>query len=357
MMDNLSISPFLYEQQASTTTVNSSTVENLFDPSFLADVESMGYDVFFKEDILNTPTLSHPTIDQLPTYPTVATTSYTSLLNDEVSVSSIIDTSSSGEESQGASLEEEETVDEQVDNNDKSSSGDSWTILVKDSSVMKKDCSTRIMLKSRKYHSKLPRDEHIDPHLYSSVTYSMKHEAVGSFVENMPKHQVLIARVEIIDPNTGIPVLKNDRPILDGATDCTIARTSQGFIADMKIKFNSCSYHFNKSSFAFRVSYAFDNLDRPFLVKQSRAFLIFARKPTVTTGKTSGKRKRNSSEDESGSNKKKKTSEKPAEGLTLFTTQLNTLFGSLQNLSESDKESAFNMLAQKIKANVKNWPM
>jgi len=278
-----------------------------------------------------------------------SSTTMISVMNDE-----FIDSQEEEEEQQVQKLNVSDVIDGLFDQDN------GWKVIKSDSNVINsEDCGTRIVLSSRKFSS----SEKIDAELYSCVTYEMRHEAYGSFVRNAAeKHRVLLVRVEVIDPSTNQVVLKNGKTILNGCTEGAISKLNHSDIwrYDMKIKFNSCSYHFSKTSFCFRVSYFFENMEEPFLVKQSSDFMIYARVKKQEKKPASEKRKRSySSEEETEENMNKRTcvrqQQEPltqqSSELKSFSEKLQALLNEVSHMSGQDRKIALDMIQGHVRAN------
>jgi hypothetical protein len=231
-----------------------------------------------------------------------------------------------------------------------------WIVTKYDPSIIKEGCGTKVLLSSRKFSS----SEKISSSLYSCVTYEMRHEAFGSFVEEATeKNRILLVKVEVVDPSTGCVVLKKNQPILDGSNEGAITKMNHCNIwrHDMKIKFNSCSYHFNRTKFKFRISYFFDKLEDPFYIKESSEFMIYARvnKQEKNSKKKSShvqnrKRKQEAlSKDPASEDWAKQKKARNSESLERFSNNLNSLLKELNSLESNERQIAFEMIQTSLR--------
>ena len=253
-----------------------------------------------------------------------------------------------------------------------SDSSSSWKIVLIDHDIVKDDGSTKITIGSRKCSF---NTEQVEPQLYSCISYDMKHEAFGSFLQDLATTQrVVLVRVEVIDSKTKQEVRKNNKTILSSNPVGVLSKDlNGGYYSDMKVKFNSCSYHFDRACFQFRVSYSFQNSDRPFLVKESSEFLIYARKASnAASGNTNTsatkKRKRSTSSsgpsknsrrvDQEGAITEEQSSKRTklshdnnnteSQSLTVFSNSLSNLFSCFSTLSQEERKQAVSLLATQV---------
>lgn len=221
-----------------------------------------------------------------------------------------------------------------IKSEDENGAMSSWKVLSMDRDFVGDDCSFQVTIRSKgeEETSVLPDN------LYSSIKYHIGHKITGSFIR---QHNVdgLRVRLQVVDPETLLEVLQNNRPIVKGVVECVCvdpqlqeenkkkkrqqqrlrkrARGS-GSRADelplsvedqdelleqarklpsdkteigtsMKIQLTSCSYHHARAKFAIMATYYRSNRDdnRPVMVLISTPFLCFARKPTANQNVTS----------------------------------------------------------------------
>jgi hypothetical protein len=126
--------------------------------------------------------------------------------------------------------------------------------------------------------------------LYSSLKYQFTQtlRVRRDQYEQQPNSMVF-CNIKVVDPNNGVTILKNDKPILEGRTSSiTLIRDKrnndedQEFVAltcKTKLEFGDCSYHFKRMHFSLRCEYFLPSDPNNFLVVATSApFQVFARR-------------------------------------------------------------------------------
>lgn len=136
--------------------------------------------------------------------------------------------------------------------------------------------------------------------LYSSLKYEIRQKISGSVCQ---EHQFLLGKITCIDQNTGQEILKDQRSILTGIVEGALTKPVKAagktideprFEGILKSQFTSVSYHHQKASFCWRISYHTpENLEDPIMQCVSAPFTVLARKAST------GKKRRRSASDSS----------------------------------------------------------
>ena len=115
--------------------------------------------------------------------------------------------------------------------------------------------------------------------LYSSHIYKVEQTISGLESSQL---QLIICKIQIINPINNTQMLKNDKPIIKGKLDCALTKEKEDFNGHLKVKFTEVSYHFKKAYFAFKILY-YDPIDteKEIFTLISPPFRVYARKPSI----------------------------------------------------------------------------
>lgn len=158
-----------------------------------------------------------------------------------------------------------------------------WRILYINSEVISDDTNVEVIVKTR---SDKPSAV-VPERLYSSLKYMIEVLVSGSFLHKYP---LLMAKIQVVNPETNKEIKKNSMPILKGITQGALTQDRSGSKLSMKtkIQFLDVSFHHGKSNFTLQlVFYLPSDLNTPVMIVRSAPFQVFARRPV-----SSKKRKR-----------------------------------------------------------------
>jgi hypothetical protein len=129
--------------------------------------------------------------------------------------------------------------------------------------------------------------------MYSSLKYQFIH-TVNIKTKDTSELEMLCCNIKVINPTTGVEVLKNNQSMILGKTQGIIMNLVHGtkssdeqtLTCKVKLQFGDCSYHYKMMHFAIRCEYFTpSNVNKPLVVAVSAPFQVFARRSKRSTGK------------------------------------------------------------------------
>jgi len=174
--------------------------------------------------------------------------------------------------------------------------------------------------------------EEVEDILYSSLKYEIKQKLVGKL--NYP---FLLAKIYVVESNTGEIVQKNNKSVLKGTIECAITNSSEKneekeISGVLKVQFTDVSYHHKKCDFCWEISIFTPNeLNNPILKIRSSSFKVFARKPSQVAATTKKKRKKDEESD-----------------FELFCNRLEELVKFTKKLKTEERKTALSLVTTKL---------
>lgn len=206
----------------------------------------------------------------------------------------------------------------------------SWKVFYQNEKVLTLDSQINVIVKTR-------NDEPttvIPNRMFSSLKYEFEIQLTPGFMSTVKP--TLLAKLQVIDPETNQEIIKNDLPVLKGVSEGILISDSGILKLKLKLQFGEKS-HGEKKDCRFQLClYSPSDLLYPILVLKSSCFKIYARRSGYVD------KKRIREEEVICTNKKNKSS------LTDYMKTLEELVKFKNMLPEKERKLAEDLLSQKL---------